>query len=216
MPELRIYGDGLSRTDRVLWLANELGLDYTHVPVGILHGGTRTPEMLALNPNGHVPVIVDDGLVVFESMAINLYLVRKHGGPLAPSGLPEEAGVLQWTFWVVTEIEPCVARAARNVGALPGDPVDPDLVNEQFARLRAPLKVLDDHLADRPHVLGERFTVADLNVAAVLSWAPLIGFDLSPHARVASWFGRCMARPAVPTKRLPARPDTTPSASAMP
>ena len=205
MPGLRIYGDVMSRTDRVLWLANELGLDYEHVPVSILHGGARTPEMLALNPNGHVPVIVDDGLAVFESMAINLYLVRKHGGPLAPSGLPEEAQVLQWTFWVVTEIEPYVARAARNVGAIPGDPVNPELVKEQFTKLQAPLKVLDDHLADRPYLLGERFTVADLNVAAVLAWAPLIGFDVSPHARVASWLGRCIARPAVPKKTLPAK-----------
>jgi len=200
---LRIYGDILSRTDRVLWLANELGVQYEHVPVSILNGGTRTPEMLALNPNGHVPVIVSDGLPVFESMAINLFLVRKHGGPLAPTGLREEAQVLRWTFWFVTEIEPYVARALRNVGAIPGDAVNPDLVREQLAKLQAPLKVLDDQLASRPYLLGDRFTVADLNVAAVLSWTALIGFDMSPYPRAAAWLSRCVSRPAVPKKSLP-------------
>jgi len=203
MSGLTIYGDVLSRTDRVLWLANELGLEYEHRPVSLAQGGTRTPEMLALNPNGHIPVIVSDGQPLYESMAINLFLARKHGGPLAPSGLSEEAQVLQWTFWVVTEVEPYVARALRNVGAMPGDPVNLELVAEQLARLKPPLTVLDDHLASRPYLLSDRFTVADLNVAAVLSWTALVGFDMSTHSRVAAWLTGCLSRPSVPRKSLP-------------
>ena len=101
---LKIYGNPLSRTDRVLWAANELGLDYELVQKGGGHGDTRSAEMLALNPNGHIPVIDDGGFVLYESMAINLYLARKHGGPLAPANQEEDAKTLQLTFSAPTDV----------------------------------------------------------------------------------------------------------------
>jgi glutathione S-transferase len=205
MSKLRIYGDVLSRTDRVLWAATELGLAFEQVPLSVVKKETRSEAFLAINPNGHVPAIQDGELCLFESMAINLYLARKHGGPLAPANLVEDAQALQWTFWVVTEIEPSIARSARNVGALPGDPVNLELVDAEFEKMQAPLKVLDAQLAGRPYLLGERFTIADLNVATVLSWAPLMGRDFDAHRHVADWFARCMARPAVPKKSIPGR-----------
>jgi glutathione S-transferase len=211
---LKIYGNPLSRTDRVLWAANELGLDYDLVPKGGGHGDTRSPEMLALNPNGHIPVIDDGGFVLYESMAINLYLVRKHGGPLAPANPEEDAKALQWTLWALTETESPIVRSARNIGALPGDPVNPEVVQAEFAKLAAPLKVLDAHLADKPYILGDRFTIADLNVVAVLSWAPVIGFDFSPYPRVGDWIRRCVARPAFPKRNLPEGMRKPPQAAA--
>src|SRR6185437_3394897 len=82
---LKIYGVARSRTFRTLWMAKELGLDYEHVKIDFATGDTRTPAHLALNPNGHVPVIDDDGFVLWESMAINLYLAKKYGaGTLYP------------------------------------------------------------------------------------------------------------------------------------
>src|SRR5438445_3431194 len=74
---LKIYGVARSRAARVLWMAKELGLDYQHIKVDFATGETRAPAHLALNPNGHVPVIDDDGFILWESMAINLYLDRK-------------------------------------------------------------------------------------------------------------------------------------------
>jgi glutathione S-transferase len=73
---LKIYGVARSRTARVLWMAKELGLDYEHVKVDFATGETRQPAHLALNPNGHVPVIDDDGVILWESMAINLISPR--------------------------------------------------------------------------------------------------------------------------------------------
>lgn len=203
MSTLRIYGNPLSRTDRVLWLAQELGIPFELVPISGSKGETKTPEFLAINPNGHIPAIADGGFLLNESMAINLYLARKHGGALAPATLEEEALTYQWTLWAVTETETSIVRAARNIGALAGDPVNMDVVRAEFAKLQGPLNVLNAHLAKIPYLLGERFTVADLNVAAVLSWGPMIGLDLSPQPQVAAWLGRCMARPAVPKKVIP-------------
>ena len=114
---LTIYGIAASRAVRPLWVAEELGLDYRHLSVPYQGGGARTPEMLALNPNGHIPVLTDqrpDGeggqsgelVVVWESMACALYLARVHGVAdgqgIAPATPAEEAEALKWAFWTVT------------------------------------------------------------------------------------------------------------------
>ena len=90
---LEIYGVARSRAFRTLWMAGELGLDYRLIKVDFADGGTRRPEFLAINPNGHVPVIDDDGFRLWESMAINLYLAKKYGGDsgLYPQRLEDEA-----------------------------------------------------------------------------------------------------------------------------
>jgi len=109
---LKIYGVARSRAFRVLWMAKELGLDYEHVKVDFATGETRAPAHLALNPNGHVPVIDDDGFVLWESMAINLYLAKKYGaGGLYPTRLGDEARAWQWSFWGMTEVERSVLTA---------------------------------------------------------------------------------------------------------
>ena len=103
---LKIYGVARSRAFRTLWMAKELGLDYEHLKVDFATGETRTPGHLALNPNGHIPVIDDNGFVLWESMAINLYLAKKYGaGTLYPTRLEDEARAWQWSFWGMTEVE---------------------------------------------------------------------------------------------------------------
>ena len=109
---LTIYGSAASRTSWVLWLAEELGLKYEHVPVNHRAGKSRKPEHLALNPNGHVPVMRDDDLVLWESLAINLYLAKKHGGPIAPATPADEARALMWSMWALSELEIALGRAA--------------------------------------------------------------------------------------------------------
>src|SRR5262245_17330855 len=111
---LTIYGVYRSRASRNIWLANELGVPFKLVPViqlyrppnaeaakGVLH--TKSTEFLKVNPNGHVPSIEDDGLVLHESLAINLYLARKHGGPLAQANIAEEGQMTMWALWAANE-----------------------------------------------------------------------------------------------------------------
>jgi glutathione S-transferase len=199
---LKIYGIARSRAFRTLWMAQELGLAYEHVPVDMADGGTRRPEFLALNPNGHIPVIDDDGFKLWESMAINLYLAKKHAsGGLYPQRLEDEARAWQWSFWGMTEIERPILLALFNRALYPPDKRDANVADEAERTLAAPLKVLDGALMPAPYLLGERFTVADLNVASIMSWARPAQIDLSAVPKVAGWLQTCFDRPAARAAR---------------
>lgn len=197
---LKIYGIPRSRAFRAMWLAKELGLDYENVPTGL--GETRTPEFLAINPNGHVPAIDDDGFVLWESMAINLYLAKKYGeGRLYPSRFEDEARTWQWSFWGMTEIERPLLTALFNRALLPEEKRDAALADQSERDLGRPLMVLDQAVASTPYLLGEHFTIADLNVASILAWARPARIDLSHVPKMADWLKRCAERPAARAAR---------------
>jgi glutathione S-transferase len=199
---LKIYGVARSRAFRTLWMAAELGLEYEHIQVDF-SGGTRQSAFLAINPNGHVPVIDDDGFKLWESMAINLYLAKKYGsGSLAlyPQRLEDEAKAWQWSFWGMTEVErPALIVLLNRIG--PEDKRDRGAADEAERALAAPLRVLDAAVATQPYLLGEHFTVADLNVASILSWARQARVDLSAFPRAAAWLKTCHDRPAAQAAR---------------
>ena len=160
-----------SRAFRSLWMAKELGLDYEHVKVDFATGATRTPAHLALNPNGQVPVIDDNDFVLWESMAINLYLAKKYGvGTLYPTRLEDEARAWQWSFWGMTEVERPVLTALFNRTILPEDKRDAAAADDAEKQLAQPLRVLDGAFGRDANLLGDNFTVADLNVASILAW----------------------------------------------
>ena len=196
MSKLRIYGIARTRAFRALWMAEELGLDYRHVPIEIGPAGARKPEYLAINPNGRLPAIEDDGFRLWESLAITLYLAKKHG-QLYPTTLESEARAWQWSLWAVQEVDRGVNIWSLHAVRLPPQERDPQRRAEALKVLEAPFKVLEGALAGRPYLLGEEFTVADLNVAAVISRA--VDMDLSATPRLAQWLERCLERPAART-----------------
>ena len=199
---LKIYGIPRSRAFRTLWMAKELGLDYENIPTDMGNGGTRTPQFLAINPNGHIPAIDDNGVVLWESMAINLYLAKKHSaGTLYPSQLEDEARAWQWSFWGMTEVERPVLTALFNRALYPEDKRDAAAADEAERQLQQPLKVLDRAVSKTPYLLGDTFTVADLNVGSILSWARPARIDLGGVPKMADWFKRCSDRPAARTAR---------------
>jgi len=192
---LRIYGIARTRAFRALWIATEVGLDYEHLPIEIGDAGARSPEFLAINPNGRLPVIVDDGFVLFESLAITLYLARKHAnGTLYPGTLEGEARAWQWTMWALTEVDRGVNIWSLHAVRLPPAERDVAKRDEALRVLAAPFRVLDAAVARHPYLLGNEFTVADLNVAAVISRA--VDMDLSAVPNLAAWLTRCLDRPA--------------------
>jgi len=197
---LKIYGIPTSRAIRPLWVAEELGLQYEHVPVPYQGGATHTPEFLALNPNGHIPVIDDDGIIVWESMACALYLARRFGAhqpnSLAPHTAQEEADALRWSFWAVTEVEKDALTVLMHRLAMPAEQRKPDLAEAAERRLAAPLRVLEQHLQGRSYLSGERFTVADLTVAAVMLWVKPAPDLLAGVPRVQVWLASCLGREA--------------------
>lgn len=193
---ITLYGAMNSRAHRVVWMLKEMALPYAHVPTPFMDGSTHRPEFLRINPNGRVPALDDDGLLLHESMAINLYLARKHGGPLAPAGFIEETLATQWSFWVVTEVEKPLLFASANRKLFAEGSRDEEQAQMALAKLDRPFKVLDAHLASHAHLIGERFTVADLNVATVMDLAPQCGIALDAWPNVKEWHERCLARPA--------------------
>jgi glutathione S-transferase len=195
MSSLRIYGIARTRAFRALWIAKELGLDYEHLPVEIGDAGARTPEFLAINPNGRLPVIVDDGFVLFESLAITLYLAKKHSnGGLYPGTLEGEARTWQWSLWAVTEVDRGVNIWSLHAIRLPAAERDAGKREEALKVLVAPFNVLDAAVSRQPYLLGDAFTVADLNVAAVVSRA--VDMDLTAVPNLKAWLVRCLDRPA--------------------
>src|SRR6266404_208151 len=195
MSELRIYGIARTRAFRVLWMAEELGLDYDHIPIEIGPAGARKPEYLAINPNGRLPAIDDDGFTLWESLAITLYLAKKHAtGGLYPATLEGEAKCWQWSLWALNEVDRGVNIWSLHAVRLPPEDRDPQKLAEALKVIAGPFRVLDAALAERPYLIGNEFTVADLNVAAVISRA--IEMDLSATPRLGAWLARCLERPA--------------------
>jgi len=192
---IMLYGVPRSRTMRPLWMLEELGVPYENKPVSFL-GESRSPEFLRLNPNGHIPVLRDDDVVIWESMAINLYLARKYGKGLWPRTVEDEGRAFQWSVWAMTELEEPLLTALLHRGFLPEDQRDPKKADDAAERFKTPLGVLNGALAGKQYLLGDAFTVTDLNVAAVLCWAFLAGLDLGKAPQAQAWLGRCTGRPA--------------------
>ena len=193
---LTLYGATASRAHRVLWMLKELGLAFEHVQTNFMDGSTQTPQFLAVNPNGRVPALDDDGLLLCESLSINLYLVKKYGGPLAPADMIEETLATQWSFWVTTEVEKPLLFASANRALFKEGSRNEEQALMAIAKLNRPFKVLDAHLAQQPYLLGQRFTVADLNVATVMDLAPQCGIALDTWPHVKAWHEQCLARDA--------------------
>src|SRR5690349_5567197 len=195
MSGLKIYGVARTRAFRALWIAEELKLAYEHVPIEIGEAGARKPEFLALNPNGRLPLIVDGDFVLPESLAITLYLAKKYAnGALYPTALEDEARAWQWSFWAIAEVDRGVNIWSLHAVRLPPAERDGAKRDEALKVLAAPLRVLDGALAAQPYLLGSGFTIADLNVAAVISRA--VDMDLAAVPNLAAWLGRCLDRPA--------------------
>jgi len=206
---LTIYGVYRSRASRAIWLANELGIAFKHVPVMQLYRlspeaakttlHTKSPEFLKVNPNGHISAVDDDGLVLSESQAINLYLAKKHGGPLAPANATEDAQMTMWALWAAIEVEPhAIQILYHRVGNKPEDR-DPKIAAASSEALRAPFAVLDKQLAASGYIVGGRFTVADINTAEIVRYASPAPELFEAAPRVKAWLAACQARPAFKT-----------------
>ena len=191
----KLHGTSRSRSARSLWALEELGVNYEHSPMPTTDA--KSPAHLKLNPNGHVPVLEDDGLVVWESMAINLYLADKYGkNSLWPSDPMGRADVYKWSFFAMTEVEPHLITIMRNRLLNPPDQRDEKAAQAAIGALKAPMNALEESLKGKEYLLGKNFTIADLNVAAVMSWIPMMKLDLSSTPTVAAWLQKCLGREA--------------------
>lgn len=191
---LKIYGPAQTRVARTLWMARELGLEFER-DTGFDEDQTPTAELLAANGMGQSPTIDDDGFTLAESMAINLYLAKKHG-KLAPATLKDEAQTLRWSFWAMTAVESGLLDMLKHKFGIMGYAQDDAAAAAAAEPLERPFNVLDQALEGRDYLVGDDFSVADLNVASVLAWASMVGMDFAAQPNVAEWLGRCLGREA--------------------
>ena len=195
---LTIYGYAQSRTFRTLWMAEELriakGVRYVH-DGRIFSSNEERSLLLSLNPMGKVPVIDQEGFVLHESMAINLYLARKYDC-LAPKSLEQEALAWQWSFWVMTSVDSHLLDCLRYTLGILGATKDDQRAAQIQEQLDRPFTVLNGELAKSAYLLGDEFSVADLNVASVFAWARVANLPMSHLPSLDDWLTRCMDRPA--------------------
>ncbi|HUO87837.1 MAG TPA: glutathione S-transferase family protein [Rhizomicrobium sp.] len=198
VPKITLYGGSAGRSSRSLIALEELGLSYRHVPLKPWDSLADKEAVLRVNQNGRVPVLEDGGLVIWESMAINLYLADRYGKPpLWPGDPRERAFVYQWSIWGQTEIDVMARHRDRFSGV-------PERVERARNELHARLAILDDALEGRAYLVGEAFTLADLNLAStfVEPWEMKKpdGGDIRPgderFPAVGAWLTRCTARPS--------------------
>jgi len=191
---LRIHGSARSRALRTLWMVAELGLPYRHDDLLPRSPGTKTPEYLALNPNGRVPTIEEDGFVLSESMAINLYLAKRHGSPLYPADPRDEALCWQWSLWETDRLDRQIVNYANHSAVLPPAERKPEVAEAAWAEMVPALDVLEGALGRSGWLVGDAFSIADLNVAAALYRG--LTLDLARWPRVTAWLKACWDRPA--------------------
>ena len=165
-------------------MLEEVGIDYELVPTSWDGEDNRQPEFLAINPNGKVPALTDGNLVLWESLAINLFLTQRYGGPLAFRTDRDLAVASRWSFWAMGEFEGPIDAVARYDAKLPQGWAAPALT------------ILNGTLEESPWLGGDAFGVADLNVATLFQRPILAKVDRRPFPFLNQWLKNCRTRPA--------------------
>ena len=187
------------RAFKVLALANYLGLDYEFKLVDLTKGEHLRPEFVALNPNARMPVLEDDGFVLWESNAILQYLAAlKPDSGLLPADLRPRADVTRWQFWESANWDPAcstigferVVKKFLGLGA--PDPAEVARGEQLFAR-SAP--VLDASLKGRRFITGDHLTVADFSLGAWLNVADVADYPIEPYSEIRRWYGSLIEMP---------------------
>ena len=195
---LKIWGRANSiNVQKVLWCCGELDIKYERIDAGLQFGVNNTPEYKAMNPNGLVPTINDDGFVLWESHAIVRYLARKHGlGSLCPSDPKACADADRWMDWFATTVLPNLRPVFAELVRVAPDKRNMTLVEESRKKLAANMAILDAHLANRKYVIGDAFTMGDIPVGtAVQRWFNLpIGRE--PYKNIEAYYKRLQSRQA--------------------
>lgn len=203
-----LYGVARSRASRPLWLLAEIGMEYRHAPV--IQGyrlpdaraegaplNTASPAYLAVNPQGQIPCLTDGDLVLTESLGITLYLAKRYGGDLGPRDLAEDAMMVQWALHAATGIEGPAIEILYVQGDGGADtPEGQSTIAVAAEKLRRPLRRLDLLLVGRDWLMGDRFTVADINSAECIRYAADHPTLLGEFPRLKDWLARCHDRPA--------------------
>lgn len=194
---ITIYGSTASRAARCMWVLEELGLPYRQDKISIKEGEHRSPSFLAINPAGKVPALADGDVVLSESFAINLYLAQQYGQDrLWPLDAQSQARVLQWSFWAASEMDSQVGPLFMEMIVKTTEERDLAQIERINAYLVPRLAYLDQALTGRSYLLGDRFTLADINVGVVIAAFYMLKVDFTAYPQIGRWWADLRARPA--------------------
>ena len=197
---MKLYEFGPTRSIRVRWTLQELDVPFEPIVVNMMKGEHRQPAFLDINPAGKLPAMVDDDLVLTESMAIVIYLAEKYSEKgFIPADVKQRAEFHKWMMFTATELEQPLWRIARNTNLYPEEkrqPTDVEMAADDF---RPMATVLDEHLDGREYVVGDHATVADFALAYTLDWANE-ALLLGEFPRLQTYLMRMYARPAAPMR----------------
>lgn len=193
---IHFYGAPMSSAGRTHWMLEEVEVPYEYHRVNTRDRASRTPEFLAASPEGKVPAIDDDGFKLTESVAINFYLAEKYRPELLGRDPKERALVYQWSLWAMTNLQPELLDIMMHSGLLPESERSPKVLEAARANAAPLIAFLDRSLGKNDYLVGNRFTVADVNAASVVYIAKFVGLldDSTPAS--AAWVARLVARPA--------------------
>lgn len=192
---MKLYGTPPTRAIRVQWLLNELGVECEVVGLNPL---APDAELLALNPAGKLPVLVDGDVVMTESAAIPIYLAEKYPEQgLIPEGLADRAQMYRWIFFLVTEIEQPLWRIGLNTAIYPENERVPADIKNATRDCKNMVAVFEKHMANRDFVVGDKLSVADFNAAYTLDWANESEM-LDDAPRLRRYVDTMYARPTAP------------------
>jgi glutathione S-transferase len=194
---IKIYGSIVSRATRNLWTLEELKLNYEHIPLDWAKQENRSTTYLKINPAGKVPTLVDNDTVLSESLGINLYLAQKYGQhTLWPDSDPKVALCIQWSFWASAELEPMAYGRIREFMFKKKVERDYTLISNMAENTKSLINLVSHALETSTYLVGETFTVADLNVACVIEYLDRSDFDLSSWPKVKKWYNTVYNRVA--------------------
>jgi glutathione S-transferase len=197
---LKILGHAASsNVQKVLWCCGELDLPFERRDLAGPFGGNRAPEYLALNPNGLVPTVDDDGFILWESNAIVRYLAAKYGGAkrgLYPTDLAHRADAERWMDWQQTTLAAPMGVLFRALLRKPAEPMEPAALDAARAKAAASWEMLDRALADRACISGADLTVADIALGNAIHRWKRLPIERPAMQNLDAWYARLQERPA--------------------
>jgi glutathione S-transferase len=194
---LKIWGRKNSiNVQKVLWTCAELGIAFERVDAGGAFGVNNTPEYLAMNPNGLVPTIDDEGFILWESHAIVRYLARRHGqGSLCPADARGCADADRWMEWYSTTLWNDLRPVFWNLVRVEPAKRDMALVEASRRKLVGHFGIVEQRLADRPYIAGDAFTMGDIPLGVSLHRWLLLPVERPSHPRLEAYYARLKVRP---------------------
>jgi len=195
---LKIWGRKSSaNVQKIMWIVGELGLPHEHIQAGGPYGGLETPKFRAMNPNGLVPVINDDGFLMWESNAIVRYLAAKHGGEhFWPADPKVRADADKWMDWSATTFQPHFLGVFVNYWRTPEDKRNPALIASLQQSTAKDLVLLGQHLGGRKYIGGDELSIADIPNGVHLYRYYTLGLPVPKLPNIESYYARLTEHPA--------------------